>query len=186
MCMKNVLILHGTKGNSADNWFPWLKNKLEKKDWKVWVPDLPNAEKPNLQRYNQHIFGNHNWEFTKDSCLVGHSSGAMAVLGILQALPVGVTVDTCILVGAFKDDLGREDLREIFAKPFDFEYMQTKAKIIFIHSDDDPYCPLDHALYLADQLGAELITKRGQKHFSISTCGEEYRKFPLLVRLLEQ
>ena len=31
--MKNALILHGTQGNSGENWFPWLKKKLEEKGY---------------------------------------------------------------------------------------------------------------------------------------------------------
>lgn len=39
--MKNALILHGAGNNHTGNWFLWLQEKLEKKDYKVWVPDLP-------------------------------------------------------------------------------------------------------------------------------------------------
>jgi uncharacterized protein len=184
--MKNALILHGTNGNSTHNWFPWLKGELKAKDWKIWVPDLPVASVPNLKRYNKFLLANKDWDFNKESYLIGHSSGAMAILGLLQALPERVVVDTCILVGAFRNSLGEKNLEEIFEEPFDFEYIKGRAKkIILIHSDNDPYCPLDHAEYLSGKLDAELIIKKGQKHFSVGTYGEEYKEFPFLLELVE-
>jgi hypothetical protein len=165
--MKNALILHGTDSNSSDNWFPWLKTELEKLGYKVWVPNLPHAEKPNIERYNKFIFSNKDWEFNKESIIVGHSSGAVEVLGLLGALPEKITVNKCFLVGSFMNDLGWDSLKELFLKPFDFEKIKKKAKeFIFIHSDDDPYCPLDHAKYLAEKLAGKLIIKNNQGHFS--------------------
>lgn len=119
--------------------------------------------------------------------LVGHSSGAVAILGLLQTLPKETKVDSCYLVGAFKNDLGWESLKDLFETPFNFDLIKTKAnRFVFIHSDDDPYCPLDHAEFLSHKLGGELVIKTGQKHFSIGTFGEAYRRFPyLLNKILE-
>lgn len=186
--MKNVLILHGTDGYPTGNWFDWLKTKLEKENWKVWVPQLPGANRPNIQRYNEFLIANDNWEFNEESVLVGHSSGAVAILGFLQDLPDGKKVDTCYLVGSFKNNLDREALDDLFLKPFDFELIKTRAnKFVFIHSDNDPYCPLEHAKYLSEKLGGELIIKPGQFHFSTGTAGDKYREFPfLLEKILEK
>ena len=81
--MKNALILHGTDGKSTHNWFPWLKSELEGKGWKVWVPDLPEADKPDIERYNTFILSS-DWEFNAQSVIVGHSAGAVEVLGLLD------------------------------------------------------------------------------------------------------
>ena len=165
--MKNALILHGTNADSSQNWFPWLKGELKKIGYKVWVPDLPHAEKPNIQRYNEFIFGKKDWEFNSKSIIIGHSSGAVAILGLLQELPERVAVSKCFLVGSFIDDLGRDDLKELFLKPFDFEKIKQHSKeIIFIHSEDDGTCPLDHAKFLAKKLDGKLIVKKDQGHFS--------------------
>ena len=185
--MKNALILHGTDGNSKENWFDWLRVELEKKDWKVWVPDLPQAEKPNIERYNEFIFANTDWQFSEESILIGHSSGAVAILGLLQALPDTVQVDTCYLVGVFRNDLKWDALKELFVKPFNYDLIKKKAKrFVFIHSDNDPYCPLEHAEFLAKKLDGQLIVKKRQKHFSIGSYGEEYVKFPFLLDLIEE
>jgi len=182
--MKNALILHGTNNNSKKNWFQWLKQNLAERGWKVWTPDLPGADEPNPKVYNEFIF-NSDWEFDEDSVLIGHSSGAVEILSLLQHLPEGTKVDKAILVGAFRDNLGVPGLSRLFDEEFDFKKIKTKAnRFVFIHSDNDPYCPLDHAEYLSRQLDGELIVKPGEAHFSISTAGEKYKEFPLVLDLL--
>ena len=184
--MKNALILHGTNNNSKGNWIPWLKNKLEDKGFKVWTPNLPKATHPNIKRYNKFLLSK-NWDFNQDSIIIGHSSGAVATLGLLQVLPEKTKVNTCILVGTFNDDLGWDVLDGLFETPFDWQKIKKKAKkFIFIHSDNDPYCPLEHAQFQAKKLDGELHLLKGQKHFSFNTMGEKYKKFPFLLKLLNE
>ncbi|MBI3573796.1 alpha/beta hydrolase [Candidatus Kaiserbacteria bacterium] len=182
--MKNALILHGLENSSKGNWFSWLKVELEKNGWKVWVPDLPGSEKPNIERHNDFIFSS-GWKLDQDSVIVGHSAGAIEILGLLGALPEGTLIKAGVLVGAFKDDLGWESLKELFEKPFDFETIKTRAKkFIILHSDDDPICPVSGAEEVALKLGGEFIVQHGQKHFNLGTMGEKYKEFPFLLDLM--
>ena len=182
--MKNALILHGTDGAPDHQWFSWLKGELEKKGYKVWVPELPGADKPDIDRYNEFLLSS-GWEFNSETVLIGHSSGAVAILGLLDGLPEEITIDTAILVGAFTGHLDREELKGM-DKPFDFEKLKARAKrFVLIRSDNDRYCPLEHAKFLAEKLGGELIVQPGQDHFSTNTAGEKYREFPFLLSLLE-
>jgi predicted alpha/beta hydrolase family esterase len=160
--MKNALILHGTANNHTGNWFMWLKKELENKGYKVWVPDLPNSEQANVKRYNKFIFSNKDFSFNKETLIIGHSSGAVAILGLLQKLPQDVKINKAILVASFMNDFGDPDFSGLFEEPFDFGKIKTKSKkIIFVHSDDDPYCPLSHAEYLSEKLNAELVVIKG-------------------------
>ncbi len=183
--MKNALILHGTNDNSQKNWFSWLKRKLEQKSFKVWVPNLPQSDKPSTKRYRQFIVKN-NWQFNQDSILIGHSSAPLAICNLLQNLPDDITVDTCIFVGAFRKEHDWEfDTSQLFVEPYNWKKIKTKAKrFIIIHSEDDPYCPLEDAKWLAKTLNGELIIKKGQKHFSIGSAGPQYKQFPFLLKLL--
>lgn len=184
--MRNALILHGTSSNSDGNWFPWLKKELEKIGWNVWVPDLPDADRPNVKKYNKFMFNNKNWKFDSDSVLIGHSSGAVAILGLLQHLPPNVKVDTCILVGAFKNDLSWPNLRGLFEETFNLEFIKKKAKrFVFIHSKDDPHCPPEQAEYLAKRLGGKLIMKEKEGHFNLEK-GPKYKKFPLILKIVRE
>lgn len=184
--MRKTLILHGTSGNPAENWFPWLKHHLEQDGWGVWVPQLPDADNPNIERYNTVLLPREDWLNDGGTVIVGHSSGAVAALGLLQEFAEESKIGGCYLIGSFQDDLGWPNLGGLFAKPFDFNYIRGKSdKFVFIHSDDDPYCPLEHARFLASQLDGELIVQPSQKHFSVET-DPKYTEFPYLLDLIRR
>ncbi len=184
--MKNVLILHGTENNAQGNWFPWLKTELEKREFRVWCPDLPHADHPDLKRYSDYIFGNKDWHFGKDSILIGHSSGGVAALKLLQQLPEGVIINTCFTAGAFIKTHGWENIKGLFTNPFDFEAIKSHARrFVIFHSDDDPYVPLSDAKDFQNKLSADLIVMKGQGHFNLEK-GPQYKQFPeLLEKILE-
>lgn len=183
--MKNVLILHGTNATSQSNWFPWLKEQLEDRDWQVWIPDLPHPEKPSIERYNNVLLSNPEWSYSSETTLIGHSSGAVAALGLLQQLPQGIVVETCILVGVFEGDLGRKDLKDLYRMPFDFDLIKSKSRrFICIHSDNDPNCPFVGAKDLCDKLEGTMIWVKGGGHFNTET-DEKYTEFPLVLEVLQ-
>lgn len=181
--MNKAVILHGTGSDHTHGWFGWTKSQLEKLSFEVWVPDLPGADHPNIKRYNKFLLSG-GWDF-QDNLIIGHSSGSVAILGLLEALPKGVSLSTAILVGTYRGDLGRQDLRGTKAD-FDFKAIKQKAKkFIVIHSDNDPYCPLDGAKWIAKQLSAEFILLPGQQHFS-SHLDAKYTRFPRLIEIIKQ
>lgn len=176
--MKNALILHGTANDHTGNWFPWLTRELEKRGFLVYCPDLPRPERPNIDRYTNHILA--HWQPTNDSIIVGHSSGAVEILGLLPRIPENVVVAKAILVAGFTDSLG-DTKSELFATPFDYPTIKKKArKFIFFHSDTDPYVPLYHGEKLKALLGGELIIVPDQGHFNLEK-GPQYKEFPLLL-----
>ena len=184
--MRQALILHGTDATPANNWFAWLKEQLEQDGYKVWLPQLPNSDKPNTETYNKFLLSNPDFDFNEETIIIGHSSGAVEALSLLQYLPDSIKVKAVFLVSAFRDELGWDALTGLFTEPFDFEKVKTKAeKFVFIHSDNDPYVPLEHAQYLAEQVGGELIVKSGQGHFN-TELSEQYRAFPELLELIEK
>lgn len=99
--MKNALILHGTDNNSQNNWFQWLKGQLQEKGFSVLVPNLPNAHRPNPKIYNRFLLDS-GFDFNSESILVGHSSGAVAILSLLQHLPDNAIINSVYLVGSFR------------------------------------------------------------------------------------
>jgi predicted alpha/beta hydrolase family esterase len=182
--MKNVLILHGTLGSPKGNWFQWLKKELQNKGYKVWVPKLPTPYKPRVSRNVKYILDNRKWKFNPESILVGHSSGPVTILGLLNELPDNVMVRKCVLIAPFtKSDW--EPNSELFDYDFNFEKIKKKSKeFIILHSDTDPYTPLDQPRELAKKLNAKLIVKKGEGHFNLEK-GPQYKKFPFLLNLID-
>lgn len=87
--MANVLILHGTGNTSAGNWFPWLKQELEKRGYEVWSPDLPQANQPDEERYLNHIFSNKQWKFTPETIIVRTLIRRSCCVTIITAITQG-------------------------------------------------------------------------------------------------
>lgn len=183
--MKRAILLHGTMADSNSNWLQWLKSELEAKQFEVWVPDLPNADYPSLIEWTDFILDNCPFEIDEQTTLIGHSSGSVAVLVLAQ----GFTrkIHQIISVGVYKD---LEYLQEVvkfhandrfFDIPFNFEKLKQNCdNIVFIHSDDDPYCPLNHAEYLSKKTGGKLVVIPGQGHFN-KDKSPDYFKFPALL-----
>jgi len=179
-----AVILHGTSNDHNGNWFPYIRTELEKLGYRVWVPDLPHSNRPNIDRYNKFLL-NQGWDFG-DNLIVGHSSGAVEVLGLLEALPDTITVNTAIMVSVFEGDLGWEDLKDLGGLKFDYEKIKSKAKqFIVIHSDDDPHCPPEGAKRIASKLDAEFKLFHGMKHFSEHT-DPRFTKFPQLIEIVKE
>jgi uncharacterized protein len=184
--MKNALILHGIFNNHSGNWFPWLKTKLEKKGYKTYAPDLITSENPNTDKSFKKI--KTNWQFNKDSIIIGHSSGAAMALGFLQKLnEENKTINKAILVSGFKDVLTDEyskNRKGLFTNPFNWKKIKSAAKkIIILHSQDDPYVKPQQAYYMQKKLDCQLIMKENQGHFNLEKS-KKYKKFPLLLKLI--
>ena len=178
--MKKALILHGTSSNPHGNWFDWLKNLLKKNGYEeVWVPQLPGADKPDMDRYKAFIFGQ-DFDFDENTLIVGHSSGAVTALSLLEALPVGKKIDTAVMVGVYRPDVMHYSSDEVI----DTDKVKNKAKrFVFLHSDDDPYCPVEQAEYYANTLEAEFIIMYGEDHFTLK-LNAKHTKLPKLAEIL--
>jgi uncharacterized protein len=183
--MKRAVILHGTDGSPEFIWMPWLKTELEKKGYEVFAPLLPENHTPNRNIYNDFLLKS-GWDFT-DNIIIGHSSGAVSVLNLLmdERCP---TIKAGILVGVWAHmdgtELDREQFKDLFSEGgFDFDTIRVKArKLLYLHGDNDPFCPLDQAQWLADQTGSEIEIIPNGYHLGKSHSPE----FAELLEALEQ
>lgn len=196
------MILHGTDGSPESNWFRWLVSELRERELEVWLPTLPNAKRPSLRDNADFVHANVPFVLDKDTLIIGHSSGAILALILVQEAvqPIGGVV----AVSVFHNDalssnavrvgnLPREyaaitwDANDrLFDVAFDYEAIKKRThKLLFVHSDTDPYVPLEQAQYVADNCGGEMVVIPDQGHFNLEQ-GPDYKKFPKLIELLEE
>ncbi len=114
---------------------------------------------------------------------MGHSSGA--ILSLILARENQKPIGKIIAVSVFHNNsLEWEPNAELFDVPFDWDAIRRSCQeLLFIHSDDDPYVPLDQAQYVADKCRARLVLLSGQGHFNLEQS-KQYREFPKLLELL--
>jgi predicted alpha/beta hydrolase family esterase len=183
--IKTAIILHGTLGSPSGNWFQWLKGELETKGIKVWLPQLPHPERPSLLEWSNFVQRECPFTINEETLIVGHSSGAILSLVLAQNNfePIGGIV----AVSVFHDNsLQWEPNNKLFDVSFEWEAIRANVKkLLFLHSDDDPYIPLNQAQYVADNCHAKLIMIPGQGHFNLEKS-EEYKQFPKLLEIIER
>ncbi len=167
---KRAFIIHGWEGYPQEGWRPWLKNKLEKRGFKVFVPSMPDTESPTMDKwvpYLAKIVG----EPDKNCYFVGHSLGCITILRYIEALGEDKKVGGVVLVAGFGHDLEYDgykgELSSFFSSPIDWEKIKMHCdKFISIHSDDDPFVPIKHNIIFKKKLGAKSIIMHKMKHFT--------------------
>jgi len=164
--MKRVIIAHCWEGYPDYCWYPYVKKELEERGFKVVIPEFPETELPQLAKWLPKITEAVG-ELNEDVYLIGHSVGCVTILRYLEGLKGDQKVGGVVFVAGFTDSLGFEELKNFFVSPIDFESIKKRAGgFVAIHSDDDPFVPLEHGEIFKERLNAELIIKSDAGHFS--------------------
>jgi predicted alpha/beta hydrolase family esterase len=177
--MKRAVILHGTDSSPDSEWKPWLITQLQKAGYEVYAPSLPDSHTPNRKGYEKFLRES-EWDFT-DNVLFGHSSGATTVLNVLMAewFP---HVKAAVLVGTFLNerltktsdwyDPGQFD--NLFLEKYDPEVLASKADAFyFVHGSNDPYCDIEDAKRLSNQVNGTFITVENGHHLGSASAIRE-------------
>ena len=121
---------------------------LVKKDWVAEVEHQVN------------LCGNENLY------LVGHSLGATTILRYLE-FPVSKKVSGVILISGPCKKNNNRHIDSFLEDKLDFGRIKSKSeKFLIIHSDNDPYVPLENAQILSSELDAKLVIVPGGGHFN--------------------
>lgn len=180
--MKNAIILHGTGDRNDMFWFPYIEQFLREKGYAVWLPQLPNADRPNLADWLPFVLD--NGRFSPETILIGHSAGAQLIPSILEQLEK--PIKQAILVSGYATPL-RKTAESDDVGSFEWEKIKNKyQQIIFINSDNDPWgCDDKQGRILLDHLGGILVIPKGEGHIGSQTHNQPYKEFPLLAKLLD-
>lgn len=182
--MKNAFIIHGSYGNSQENWFPWLKLELEKLGYNVYAPNFPTPKNQNLENWLK-IFEAYKKHLNENSIMISHSLGVAFILNILEN--IDFKIKASFFVSGFIEPLNNPEFDEInktfVDKNFNFEKIKNNCKKFFIyHSDNDPYVSLKKAENIAKNLNEKIILVSNAGHFNLQSG---YDKFELLLEKIK-
>ena len=76
--MKNAILLQGAGETQESFWLPYVKKELEKRGYKVWLPQLPGIDNPKLKEILPFILK--KGVFNQETIMIGHSAGVPFLL----------------------------------------------------------------------------------------------------------
>ena len=182
--MKKAIILHGTMGSPEGNWFRWLESEFLERGFEVWVPQLPNPQQPSLAECSDFVQAECPFVIDENTLIVGHSSGS--ILAVVVAQKYNNKIGAIVCVSAFHDNsLGWDANNKLFDVQLNCDNVAKNVETrLFLHSDDDPYLPIEQGEFVAKACDGEFLVIPGQGHFNLEKS-ESYKQFPLLLKLLQ-
>jgi surfactin synthase thioesterase subunit len=167
--LRAVIVPGNGAGNvRMSNFYGWLADELSRDPTfdEVLLRDMPD---PNAARRKIWVpFMLEELKVDARTVLIGHSSGAVAALRLLQEY----RVYGCVLVSSCHTDLGDEGERAAgyyppSGGPWLWPTIRANAggNLAVLHSDNDPFIPLHEARHVAASLGRELRIVPGASHF---------------------
>lgn len=174
-----AILIHGNgSGSAKDNWFPYVKQHLEKLGVKVIAEDFPD---PVLARAKYWLPFIKKLGADENTILTGHSSGAVAAMRFAEKNKILGSV----LVSACYTDLGDEMERKsgYYNHPWDWEKIKNNQKwIIQFASKDDPWIPIEEARFINQELNTDYYEYEHEGHFG---ADKYYPEFPKLVEVIK-
>lgn len=183
MTKPKIFIFPGN-GNShidTDNWYAWVRDELRRQGYEVFANDMPDPLDAHANiwiPYIARVIGG-----DQKVILVGHSSGAVAILRYLETYKVF----GAILVGVNYTDLGFPEEKEsgYYSDPWQWDKIKKNVDwIAQFTSRDDPYISEMESRHIHAQLGTKYYEYPGRGHFMVDD-NPVNNKFPELMKEIE-
>jgi len=177
--MPNVIIIHGTGGYPEENWFPWLKNKLEELGCTVQVPQFPTPKNQDPEHWFK-AFKNYEKYLNEDTIIVAHSGGCAFLLRLLEVIETKIKLAVFVAppIGIMPIKYIEAD-RPFLTKPFNWEKIRNSSSNFEVfHSEDDPFICIENGEKIAKELGVSLNRLTNAGHFNKASG---YLEFELLL-----
>lgn len=175
-----VLIVPGNDHTLiTNNWYPYVKERLENLGVEVIAENMPDpkvARKGIWLPYIKEQLGD-----SGNSTLIGHSTGAIAVLRYLEKNKCRFV----ILVSCYHTNLGDELEKQggYFDEPWKWDKIKNNAeKIVIFASTDDPFVPISEPRFVKEKLEAEYHEYKDEGHFGL----DKKKEFPEIVTIVEK
>ena len=164
--MSNYIILHGSFGSKDGNWFPWLKSKLEAKNYIVDVPQMPVGV--GNQNYENWAKEMNKLNINENTIIIAHSIAPVFVSKYL--INNKIKVKRLIFVCGFNNYLGIDEDFDKVNEPMFLDNLQDvknySKDIICFYSDNDPYVSFDQEKLFADLISNEQIIIKNGGHIN--------------------
>ena len=161
-------------GNGCDNildanWYAWLDKRLRDcgRFDEVMCQTMPDPHKARRSVWLPFMLSTLGCS-QPDTIVVGHSSGAVAAMRLLEEHRLA----GCVLVSACHTDLGDAgEAASGYYPPSGGEWKWSQIRensggnIVILHSDNDPFIPISEAQHVAEKLGVPLRVHPGRSHF---------------------
>ena len=168
--MKRIIIVHQWMAGADGDWRPWLKTELEKLDYEVIVPEMPDIDTPVIQAWVNKLsevvgIPDH------DTYFIGHSIGCQAVLRYLETINTSIG-GAVFIAGWFNLENLEDDEVKNIAKPWietPIDLGKVKSvlpKSTLIISDNDPYNCLEENRKKFSQIITKEIVVSKAGHFT--------------------
>lgn len=166
--------MHCWGGNPYYAWYPWIKDKLEKNNFKVEILEMPEKDHPKIEPWVNTLKKTVG-ELDEKTYFIGHSIGCQTILRYLQSVEDDVKVGGVVFVGPWinlKDIVLESDGEKEIASPWlenPINWENVKKHLnnnfITIFSDDDPYVFLEDSKIFEKKCGAKVIIEHKKGHF---------------------
>ncbi len=181
--MKNsYIIIHGSFGSKDGNWFPWLKQELEKQNKKVDVPQMPvGIGNQNFENWSKVL---DELDINENTIIVAHSIAPIFVCKYL--ITNKIKVKKLVFVCGFNNYLGIDNDFDSVNKPMYIDnYKDVKNycnDITCFYSDNDPYVKFEVEKQFADTISNKQYVIKDGGHLN-SESG--YTQFESVLKVLE-
>ena len=174
--MQNYIILHGSFGSKDGNWFPWLKQELEKDNCVVDVPQMPvGVGNQNYESWSSEL---DKLNVVEDTTIIAHSIAPVFVCKYL--INKKIKVKKLIFVCGFNNYLGSDSVFDTLNAPMFIDNLEDIKKycdnIICFYSDNDPYVKFDVEKSFADTVSNEQHIIKNGGHINAESGYTEFEE----------
>lgn len=159
---KTYYIVHGLGASADDNWFPWLKQKLEDRGEKVIVPNFPNSFNPSLDDWINTL--RREIAENGEGVLIGHSLGGVLTIKYIEA--GGLPKEVILVATPFGTARDAPEINSFFEHPIKFDRdIKNQTKFSILYSNDDPLVKVSQAKSWGELLNTKPILIPNKAHF---------------------
>ena len=171
--MKKIYLVHCWDGTSSDGWYPWLEEKTNDQNIKLFKFDMPNTANPKIEEWVDYLNSKVDL-LNEETYFIGHSIGCQTILRYLETKEITkiggilfVSPWLDLLPEAIEDEDSYNTAQPWINTPIDFEKVkQFTNNISCIFSDNDYFVSIEQEKEFRNKLNAKTVIVNNKGHIS--------------------